>query len=243
MNQFPPPRPSSSNDNHSRPTFPSSAPRAPQPSGTGAPQALRDDDFASRRIPGNAASDTRAQDAEPSHAADQAASALGKSVKEGASHLAEGVKSIATEVATDAKKSAQFQLWNGKESAAEGLGSVADALRETGQALRRQEAQPFLTDSIEAAANKVRAASDYLQDRTLRHIVRDVEGFARREPALFLGGAFVVGILGGRFLKSSRATSPAGGENAPPMPAARASEARPVAQANPGADAQRSGAV
>ena len=36
----------------------------------------------------------------------------------------------------------------------------------------------------------------------------DVGTFARREPAMFLGGAFVLGLLGGRFLKSSHVRPP-----------------------------------
>ncbi|MET0795363.1 MAG: hypothetical protein ABW061_27840 [Polyangiaceae bacterium] len=34
-------------------------------------------------------------------------------------------------------------------------------------------------------------------------VLGDVGSFARREPAMLLRGAFVLGLLGGRFLKSS----------------------------------------
>lgn len=35
-------------------------------------------------------------------------------------------------------------------------------------------------------------------------LAADVEGFTRRQPALFMGGAFVLGLTTARFLKSSR---------------------------------------
>ena len=35
-------------------------------------------------------------------------------------------------------------------------------------------------------------------------LLDDVEAFARREPAMFIGGAIAIGLLAARFLKSSR---------------------------------------
>ena len=39
-------------------------------------------------------------------------------------------------------------------------------------------------------------------------LVNRTESWARQNPALFLGGAFVIGVLGARFLKSSRPAIP-----------------------------------
>jgi len=46
--------------------------------------------------------------------------------------------------------------------------------------------------------------ADYVQQTDVRQMADRVESFARREPAIFLGGAFALGLLGARFLKSSR---------------------------------------
>ncbi len=134
---------------------------------------------------------------------DDAVRALKTGVTDGAHDVAREMKHAAVDVAQEARKTAEAQLSNGKDRAAVGLGSVAEALRHTGEHLRADD-QLGLTDYIVQAADKVEAASGYLQDRTLGQIVGDVEQFARREPALFLGGAFVLGLLGGRFLKSSQ---------------------------------------
>ena len=42
-----------------------------------------------------------------------------------------------------------------------------------------------------------------MREKDVQAIVRDVERYAREQPALFLGGAFVLGLLGARFLKST----------------------------------------
>lgn len=57
---------------------------------------------------------------------------------------------------------------------------------------------------VERAANRVEQLADYVQNTSPGEMTDRVEQFARREPALFLGGAFAVGFLGARFLKSSR---------------------------------------
>jgi hypothetical protein len=125
------------------------------------------------------------------------------SVAEGVRDLGNEVKHIAGDVAGEARKTAEIQLAGGKSRAAKGLGSVAQALHTTSAHLREQE-KGELADYVVRAANQVEAASSYLAARTIGQIVADVERFARREPALFLGGTFAIGLVGGRFLKSSR---------------------------------------
>jgi len=116
-------------------------------------------------------------------------------------HIAEEVKAAAGEAADQVKRAAESKLDAGRDFAAEHLGSVADALRKTGEELRSNDSG--LTDYMTKAASSVDSLSVYLQTRTLSQLMRDVEGFARREPAMFLGGSFVLGLLGGRFFKSA----------------------------------------
>ena len=47
-------------------------------------------------------------------------------------------------------------------------------------------------------------AADYLDRTDSREMMHHTEQFARRQPALFLGGAFGLGLIAARFLKSSR---------------------------------------
>jgi hypothetical protein len=90
-----------------------------------------------------------------------------------------------------------------KDKAAEGLGSIAHALRQTGDQLRG-ESQGFAIDSyIATAADQVERFSGYLRSTNTRDMVRRVEDYARQQPALFFGSALLIGLLGARFLKSS----------------------------------------
>ena len=99
-----------------------------------------------------------------------------------------------------------------KERAADGLGSTAHALRKTSRELRDQEEAAPIADYAEKAAARVERMADYLREREIGELIGEVEDFARRQPVLFVGGAFTLGLLAARFLKSSgeRGTSQRG---------------------------------
>ena len=94
-------------------------------------------------------------------------------------------------------------LAKGKSQAAETLNTVAQSLVISGQQLRERN-QQGVSRFVDQAADRVQRVSNYLQKTDLSEIVDSAEQFARRRPALFLGGAFALGLLGARFLKSSR---------------------------------------
>lgn len=131
--------------------------------------------------------------------------------KQTTSQVTEQVKETTGQVADMARQQVSTRLSGQKDRAAEGLTSVAEALRQTGQQLRSQD-QQMVTGYIDSAAQQVDRISSYLRQNDLGRFVDDLEGLARRQPGLFLGGAFALGLLGARFLKSSRPyTPPAGG--------------------------------
>lgn len=108
----------------------------------------------------------------------------------------------AGEVVDQAKQQATSQLSSQKDRAVDSLGTVADALRQTGKHLRESD-QQGIAQYADKAAERVEQFSGQLRGKDVQEIVRDVERYARQQPALFLGGAFVLGLLGARFLKSS----------------------------------------
>jgi hypothetical protein len=114
------------------------------------------------------------------------------------------VKEIAGEAAGQAKEIADHQITVRKDKALDTLGNVAQALRETSGRLGTQK-ETAATDYVMRAADGVDRVAQYIRSRDLNRVVQDVESFARREPAIFLGGAFVAGLIGSRFLKSSGA--------------------------------------
>jgi hypothetical protein len=138
--------------------------------------------------------------------------------------LVADAKNVAGDVATGAKKAADAKFGEGKDFAVQRLGSVADALRHTSDHLRSRESD--VTPYVEGAANSIDKVSAYLETRNLSQLIADVEGYARREPAVFLGGAFFVGLLGGRFLKSATPSTGAGNGKTPMRAEARRWEPR-----------------
>ncbi|MFF8034091.1 MULTISPECIES: hypothetical protein [unclassified Streptomyces] len=61
------------------------------------------------------------------------------------------------------------------------------------------------------AADKGHRAADYLDDQGVEGLVSDLQGFARRRPGAFLGGALLAGLVVGRVAKAAGAASRSGG--------------------------------
>lgn len=120
----------------------------------------------------------------------------------GIADIANKAQQTASELASDVKNVAREQVTtkvnDQKARAAASIGGIASALRDG--SIDQNE---LLSDYVARAADGLEGVTTYFRDKQLGEIVDDVERFARREPALFLGGAFAVGLLAARFLKSS----------------------------------------
>ncbi len=112
----------------------------------------------------------------------------------------QAVTHVASNVASQAKEQVNAQFDTRKDKAVETIGNVATAIRETGDKLKGVGP---LGDVAGRAADGMEKVADFFEGKQIGDVVRDVERFARREPALFLGAAFALGLIGGRFLKSS----------------------------------------
>jgi hypothetical protein len=88
--------------------------------------------------------------------------------------------------------------------AASQVRSTAEAMRRTGSQLR-EEGNDGPAKIAEAVAGRAERVGQYLEHADADRLLRDLEGFARRQPWLVAAGGFVVGLLGSRFLKASSA--------------------------------------
>ncbi len=88
-----------------------------------------------------------------------------------------------------------------KNRAADGLGGIADVFRTAGNELRSEN--EALASYVDMASDQMRRFADQIRERGVADMMDDVSQFARRRPALFIGGAFLVGLGIARFLKSS----------------------------------------
>jgi hypothetical protein len=101
-----------------------------------------------------------------------------------------------------ARDRATSSLGESKGQFADQFGTMADALRRTTEHLRSEDQQRIagLTDT---AARQVEQIANYLRGKDARAMREDLENLARRQPALLIGGALILGLIGARFLKSS----------------------------------------
>ena len=121
--------------------------------------------------------------------------------------LVEQMRSSASDTFQTVKSNTATKLEEQKSTLASGLTSMADNIRQLGSNLSGGEQHDPLTriaaDYSETAAVKLREAADYFNSHDLETMYHDVEGLARRNPAVFVGGAFALGFIAARFLKSS----------------------------------------
>ena len=101
-----------------------------------------------------------------------------------------------------------------RRAAAQTLTSVAHHLQESSTELRSGQ-YGIAGEYIGRAAEQLDRAARYVENTEVDQIVGGVERFARRQPAVFLGAAFALGILGARFLKSSGSRAYDVGETVP----------------------------
>jgi hypothetical protein len=130
------------------------------------------------------------------------AGGIADKARNAADQLAGRAQQLAGTVQEQATSRVQSRLDEQKNRAADTLASMASSLRSSGQQLRGQ--QDGISGYIDQAADRLESISRELHDREVGELMEVVEDFARRQPAVFLGGAFALGVLGARFLKSSR---------------------------------------
>jgi ElaB/YqjD/DUF883 family membrane-anchored ribosome-binding protein len=119
----------------------------------------------------------------------------------------ESAGAVAGEAMGQVKDKAGSVLGEQKANLASGFTSVADSIRQVGENLgssgENNQIAALAGKYGDSLAGQIEKLSSYIEDREIRELMRDVEQFARRNPALFVGGAFTLGILAARFLRSS----------------------------------------
>ncbi len=156
---------------------------------------------------------------------------------------AKGLLDQAKETAGQAYKSvaekASTKLDEQKGSLSGGLSSVANSVRKVGADLKDSESEgglaKYTAEYSDVAAQKLEQAADYFERKDMKGMYRDVENFARSNPALFIGGAFAIGLLAARFLKSSspKQLSKAAGQSFDSTPSSESDYSNGKAKSSP----------
>jgi hypothetical protein len=101
------------------------------------------------------------------------------------------------------KERATAQLSTQKDRATDQLGTIAQAVRHSGERLR-EEQHETVAQYVEKAAEQLERFSTNIRGKDVNELLEDAQRLARRQPALFIGGSFAVGLIAARFLKSSQ---------------------------------------
>lgn len=112
---------------------------------------------------------------------------------EAAEHLKESL--------VDQVEQARERAESAKEDVAERIRRVASGVRDMGDSLRADDA--LAASLASRAGQRMDGLARYVSQTDARGFARDTEQLARRQPALFFGGAFLLGLTAGRFFRSS----------------------------------------
>lgn len=122
------------------------------------------------------------------------------------------IKDKASDLAQGAKEQARAQFDDRKGAAVGELGTLATSLRRVVDELGESNPHNMSGKVVSTIADRIDTFGRSLEGKDLDRVVNDVERFARRNPAAFLGGAVALGFLASRFLKSSSDAMYGGGD-------------------------------
>ena len=146
---------------------------------------------------------------ESTTALDERTTAAGFGTETGEGHpLAEAGKEASANVSHLAERAADVgiqQADRGREMAAGGIDKVAQSVRRLSTDMETD--QPQIASAASTAADQAEKIAQYLRENDARQIISTVEDAARKQPLIFLGGAFVLGVAVSRFIKAAGGNS------------------------------------
>ena len=126
--------------------------------------------------------------------------------QQGDKDLLQQAKQTTGEIVSQVQQRASSQITQQKDTAASELTNVANAVRQLRHTLEGEQSGPiarYVADYGDKAAEQIERLGAYLREQDPRRLLDDVQNFGRRQPALLLGGAFLLGLAGARLIKSS----------------------------------------
>ena len=119
-------------------------------------------------------------------------------------------KEAGVQAASAAGSRAREELDRRSTQAGDRVDTAAGDVRDIAQGLRDKgrDGPARLADD---AAERIERFAAYLRESDTDRILEDVRSFSRRQPAVVVAGAAVIGIMAGRLLKASEPNGRSGG--------------------------------
>ena len=132
----------------------------------------------------------------------QKASQFGETLSQGARDQAAGIKDAAAGIGSKATDKVNTIISDQRSAGADYVKGLAQAVHRA--AGEFDQDIPQASRWIRGVAGQIDSVADAVREREPRELLNDVQDFARRQPALFFGGAMLLGFAALRFLKSSQ---------------------------------------
>jgi hypothetical protein len=120
----------------------------------------------------------------------------------GLDNVVDSTKAAAGHLVDQAQDHARDMVDAQKRGVAQGFRSAANALRQGSTNLQTQN-EPMVGRYFESAATQIDRFAGQIDQTSVDELASEAAAWARSQPVLFVGGAFLVGFLAARFLKSS----------------------------------------
>jgi uncharacterized protein YjbJ (UPF0337 family) len=114
----------------------------------------------------------------------------------------QSIRQAAANLGGDALNRTEQKADAAKGSASESLRRVADQVRRAAEGFEGGETG-WARDPLQRGAQGLETAAEYLNTATVKDLVRDVQGFAQRNPAAFLAVSVVAGFALARVGKTA----------------------------------------
>lgn len=155
--------------------------------------------------------DSTSEDFRTISAAAQASAAAQERARAQLASTGEALRNSASDALGQARSMVRDAAEQQKHRAAEGIQEFARSLHDMAGSLDQQH-RDLSARYTHAAAEQLERAARGLEQRSMGDMLGEVEHLARRQPALFIGGAFAAGFLLARFVKSSAEAEPGTGD-------------------------------
>lgn len=136
----------------------------------------------------------------------EAKEAMAEARREAAAKV-EDVKQEVKQGARDLRHEAEDRADRWTSQMGQRVDSLGRALRAAADRLV-EEGEGSMADVARDAAGQVERIGVYLGDESPSEMVHDFEDLGRRNPGAFVGGAFALGLMAGRFLRASSPDHP-----------------------------------
>jgi hypothetical protein len=124
----------------------------------------------------------------------------------GANTIVDQAKSTASDAAgqvsslvDQAKDKASAAAEGPKAGLADRIDGIADAVHKSGEQFKGQ--QDWIASAVERGASELSSLASSLRDNDIGTLLKQVQSFARQQPALFIGASFAAGFALSRFGK------------------------------------------